>query len=262
MTEPPAAPRRRSALVAAVLSGLGLGAGHVYVEQSRRGALLVALCLAATFAWTTQVARSYSAARLWAFPWLILVLAIIVDSARLARRAPPPARRPRWWVIVVIVLVMQVAAPLATQAALEAQVGLVTPQDDAMEPALERDATYVHDRRAEPLEPGDVVVVEDARGRVVRRVVGLPGHRVAVRGGRVMIDGAPWLRDPARLTGGGSLHVEEALVGPDEVLVLPDRRDAPGAESWRVPRDTVRGRVTWLLRPPGLDLVRVGEPVR
>lgn len=73
-----------------------------------------------------------------------------------------------------------------------------------------------------PLARGDVVTyrVGDGRRTYVKRVVGLPGDRVAVRGGRVIVDGAAFEVDAADLGPGGTA-VERAKGGARYAIRLP-----------------------------------------
>jgi signal peptidase I len=259
--------RDRSVLLAVVLSGLGPGAGHLYVGKGRRGAFLVLLWIASTLAWTTRAAMSWSDARFWALPWLLLLIAILVDSGRQARRAPRPFRcgpLQRWWIYALVIVVIGNLVPLALTRVLARQAGIITMPfaDESMQPRILPFDRIVFARRFGDLAAGDVVVVAGSDGLILRRVVGLPGQRVEVRAGRVVLDGQRWIRDPARLSGGSRLRIEACVAEPGEVLVLSDGRDASEAASWRMPRAAIVGRATWLLIPGDLDPLRVGEPIR
>lgn len=259
--------RDRSILLAVVLSGLGPGAGHLYVGRARRGALLVLLWIGSTLAWTTQVAVSWSAARFWAFPWILALLALLVDSGSQARRAPRPFHPgplQRWWLYALVIVVIGHAVPAGIAAALGKQVGLVTVpfDDESMLPRILPLDRIVYERRISDLAAGDVVVVAGRDGEMLRRVVGLPGQRVETRLGRVVVDGQRWIHDPARLSGGSRLRIPEELVAPGDLLVLSDRRDPSEAASWRIARSAILGRARWLLLPGDLDPLRAGEPVR
>jgi signal peptidase I len=114
--------------------------------------------------------------------------------------------------------------------------------------------------------PGELVVVDlaldDSTFHVLRRAVGLPGDTLAMRGGRLLVNGAPagW---PARVVNpradrpldgpiAGSLYEwGPVTVGPDSVFVLSDTRDMFGWPDSRflgaVPARWVRERVIVVL---------------
>lgn len=80
-------------------------------------------------------------------------------------------------------------------------------------------------RRRAP-QRGDVVGIRFDESRLVllKRVVGLPGERLAVRQGRVIVDGEPLAEAYARgqdLSSGR----RETTLGPDEYFVIGDNRE-------------------------------------
>lgn len=102
---------------------------------------------------------------------------------------------------------------------------------------------------------GEVIILQfpkDERKDFIKRVIGLPGERVEVRGGAVYIDGRaldePYLSG-ANVTSGG----DPVKLGEDEFYVLGDNRNnSSDSRSWGVlPRRDVLGR-SWLrFWPPG-----------
>jgi signal peptidase I len=84
---------------------------------------------------------------------------------------------------------------------------------------------------------------------VVKRVVGLPGERVRLDGGRLEVDGRV-LHEPY-LDGGGGDRLDLRL-GPAEYLVLGDNRAASsdGRDFGPVPGDAFVGRVRFAYWPP------------
>jgi len=100
----------------------------------------------------------------------------------------------------------------------------------SMEPNLHTDERLVIEKvsyRFHGPRRGDVVVLHDPGGSpelLIKRVVGLPGERVTVAGGRVFIDGNP-LTEPyldQDTVGGG----RSWIVPPLAVFVMGDNRSA------------------------------------
>ncbi len=120
-----------------------------------------------------------------------------------------------------------------------------------MLPTLEPgDRIVVVPAATHPIRRGDVVVLRDPRDHersTVKRVVGLPGETVEVRGGRLMIDGV------AHLEGYATRRVGESIerLPASAYYVLGDNRS--GSTDSRafgpVDADLVRGVVVARIRP-------------
>jgi len=100
----------------------------------------------------------------------------------------------------------------------------------SMEPNLETNQRLVVEKVTyhfrEP-QRGDVVVLrlpDHSRELLIKRVIGLPGERVAIHDGKVFINGEPldepYLRQPTRG------RMDEVLVPDRHVFVLGDNRSA------------------------------------
>jgi signal peptidase I len=130
----------------------------------------------------------------------------------------------------------------------------------SMTPTL-RPGDYVLTYRSQrPPYRGDIAVFEHP-GRpsfyLVKRIVGLPGDRLAIESGRVLIDGTPldepWTTDETGPDG-------EWELGPDEAFVLGDARWMSSGDSREiglVPLDQLRMQIVFRYWPIG----RIG-PVR
>ena len=74
---------------------------------------------------------------------------------------------------------------------------------------------------------GDIVAISLAGRRVMllKRVLGLPGERLAFRDGTLIINGHP-LPEPC-LKSSGDWNMPEEKIGPDEFFVVGDNRQVP-----------------------------------
>lgn len=116
-----------------------------------------------------------------------------------------------------------------------------------------------------PPRRGDIMVVSlshpDAPDRLdLKRIVGLPGERIAIRGGRVLVNGVP-LPEPYVELPDESGEEQEWLAGPGQFFVLGDNR--PWSTDSRrygpVPRAALRA-VAWWRTGPGQQWGQIGRP--
>jgi signal peptidase I len=126
----------------------------------------------------------------------------------------------------------------------------------SIEPNLQSDERLVVEKlsyRFHGPRRGDIVVLRDPAGGpelLIKRVIGLPGERVAIADGRVYIDGValsePYLTQP---TVGSSRSV---LVPPLTVFVMGDNRSASRDSRvfGPVPLDQIVGRALFRYWPP------------
>ena len=91
---------------------------------------------------------------------------------------------------------------------------------------------------------GDVVAVRLDKSRLVllKRVVGLPGERIAVRAGRMVVNGRT-LDEPYANVSGSPPSQSEIVLGPDEYFVIGDNRDI--SDYGTVHRHEVIGKVVF-----------------
>ena len=106
----------------------------------------------------------------------------------------------------------------------------------SMEPSLHEGQFVVINRLAyrwNEADRGDIVVFRfplNPSRRFIKRVIGLPGNTVTIRGGNVYIDGQvieePYIAATPRYDG-------EWIIGPDEVFVLGDNRNnSSDSQNW------------------------------
>jgi signal peptidase I len=158
---------------------------------------------------------------------------------------------------------------LAALAALARRLARLEPvlvQGDSMRPTLRPGQRLAVGPLDRPPRRGDLVVVRRPAGapplEVVKRVVGLPGERLRLAGGRLEVDGVqvaePYLAG-SRLAGPGGGDLELRL-GDGQYLVLGDHRAAStdGRDFGPVPAEALAARVRFAYWPPR----RLSRPVR
>jgi signal peptidase I len=182
---------------------------------------------------------------------------------------------------------------LAALAALARRLARLEPvqvQGDSMRPTLRPGQRLAVGPLDRPPRRGDLVVVRRpawgegrpawGEGRpasggdrggleVVKRVVGLPGERLRLAGGRLLVDGVevaePYLAGPHPAGPAGDL---ELRLGDGQYLVLGDHRAAStdGRDFGPVPAEALAARVRFAYWPPrrlsGPARMRANVPVR
>lgn len=99
--------------------------------------------------------------------------------------------------------------------------------------------------RAARLRRGELVIVDSRElgEPLVKRIIGLPGEAVALKEGRVRIDGRALLEPYAS----PSVFTDSYRVPPGHYFLLGDNRDASSdSRTWRnpyVPRESIVGRI-------------------
>jgi signal peptidase I len=199
----------------------------------------------------------------------------IVDAALTTHRNAARPVRPydRWWVWAgVVLLFLFVVQPAVTAIFRRAGQGFVLTADSMAPTLLSHDYVMV-DKTSTTRRRGEVIAFERAvRGRpqvFVFRVIGLPGDRVAVRGGRAVIDDAELAEPYAAVHGPASADYGPGTVPAGHLFVLGDNRHhALDGRVWGwLPERDVIGRVNlvYFSQEPVTGAIRwerVGLPVR
>jgi len=164
---------------------------------------------------------------------------------------------------VILPLAVAVALAFVVQAALAKPYQIPT---GSMEPTIQPNDRVVANRviyRFREVARGDIIVFHPTASAVrecsaprgepfVKRVIGLPGDRVEVRGGVTYVNGAPYVVQNARTP-----EYEKAWppVPDGELLVLGDNRNnSCDAHLWApdpfLPKDAVIGQAEVVYWPP------------
>ena len=208
---------------------------------------------------------------------------------------PPPfgvrgdiaAPRSRRWSVGVAMAVVVLVATMATIKLSDRRPGVAAPRgarvvvtDDLMTPRfLAGDVVNVQAGSVSKLKLGDLVVIRTPAPERIRRVVGMPGDRVQLRGGVLVRNGHPV--PPTDGNGGGrGASSTEHLVDAMSYAVLPDDHSNVTGEAdwWMVSTEALKPMGSWTVstelatvidatRPPellaepsaGVDVQRVVE---
>ncbi|MHC5212794.1 MAG: signal peptidase I [Planctomycetota bacterium] len=289
---------RPSPLTAALLSCLCTGLGQMYCGRVARGlGFLVASLL---FAPVVLVAASNPPSTPWlvaqgigVLVFVVVALVSIVDAALLARGPRPPrSRRSIAPVVAAGLVALGMCYPVGATEYLRENVYemFLIPTRSMAPTLLPGDRVLVdrsHEARTAPRR-GDLVAFEppgQAEALYVKRLVALPGERVALRDGELLIDGVPVPRFPMPPVEGEAApdrtpalrYVEllderphdvfvcpgtpradfrETLVPPGSVFVLGDNRDGSldSRDFGPVPFEALHGVARYLI-----DLDRLFE---
>jgi signal peptidase I len=122
---------------------------------------------------------------------------------------------------------------------------MVVNEGHAMEPTLQDGERLIALKNINRLERGQVVIFrypQDVSKSFVKRIVGLPGEEVAIKDGRVFIDGQE-IDEPYVAAENRSADTREPRAIPDgEYFVLGDnRRNSSDSRHW----GTVRRELVW-----------------
>jgi signal peptidase I len=122
-------------------------------------------------------------------------------------------------------------------------------QGDSMRPTLRPGQRLAVGPLDRPPRRGDLVVVGREGFEVVKRVVGLPGERLRLAGGRLEVDGVEVAEPYLAGSAGSDL---ELRLGDGQYLVLGDHRAAStdGRDFGPVPAEALAGRVRFAYWPP------------
>jgi signal peptidase I len=269
-------PTLRKAWLAALLSLLLSGLGHLYAGRWRRAGVFVVGELVATL--TYLLLLTYWTSAPWNvaigfvvfFGWRVVAAA---DAYRVAARAAPCVGRPAWirWPVYAAAFLLGYFVPAL---ALRATVfeAFRVPLASMADTIMPGDRMLATKWNVGSPERGELVVFSTPAGvNFVKRVVGLPGDRIEVRDGVASVNGKPLAEPYVRRQG-----ADPGVYGPVEVpaacyFVLGDNRnrskDSRVDEIGFVPSDRIvaRPRAIFYSADPATGDIRwdrVGRPLR
>lgn len=233
-----------------------LGFGYVYVGRigvavSFVSASFALVALFSLMRWVLNPTAIY----VLASGLLILILVAIIHPVVIATKHRTVLRKPynRWWFYVGWVVVFGVLSNtlLKNRASLLGYETFQVPAS-SMAPTLEAGDFIIADTwlyRSEKPQAGDIVVYEpypNSEIKYVKRIVGVPGDEVELRGGRLFLNGRPAREkylDPALRVGGIDFGPE--LLEGGEYFVLGDNRGNSRDSRYHgaVPLSRISGRV-------------------
>lgn len=257
---------QRKSWLAALLTLIQPGLGHLYAG-SLRGAVRWWVAVFAGVMLTPVLAVRFpvgvvAAIASWTIP-TGLVTAAIFSAVQAGRRAPRPYPRTRfnhWYVYLAVWLSSLALHQFVFRPCLRRSYEAFRIPSASMEPTiLAGDFLYIRKPLSSPIHRGAVVVftsVEEDSLKVIKRVVGIPGDTLAMRDGRLLVNGAaasePYLPPPApthrsessdfrvkmrrwqlpHLVGAPDSYLPDLndwgplVLPPDSVFVLGDNRQA------------------------------------
>jgi len=258
--------RGPSPWVAALLTVLTPGLGHLYIGQARRGLVLFAMIMVAdtllVFALMGVLARFWMFAISLAL-LLGLWLYIIIDaSTRAYRMTEHPAKGYNRWQVyagafVLAWLITAVPFTYATNAKTSGQLGYFRATAASMAPTLQTGEYFLADAtfyRGRPPSRGDVAVYihpKQADIHYIKRIIAVEGDRVAMRAGRAIVNGMA-VEEPYVNAGAPDApfaNMPEVRVPAGHVYVLGDNRansvdSRDSVAHGPVPTSKLIGRVT------------------
>ena len=139
---------------------------------------------------------------------------------------------------------------------------------DSMEPVLSNGQEVLINKIAYQFtapKQGDVIVFRPNGNEnahlSVKRVVATPGDTVQIIQGKVVINGAVYVKDKAEDTRDAGVAASEIVLGPDEYFVLGDNRrsseDSRSANIGNISRSMIEGKAWYHLKGRNTESGRV-----
>ncbi|MCL2647378.1 MAG: signal peptidase I [Phycisphaerales bacterium] len=264
----PAANRPRSPNVAALLSFLTMGLGHIYCGRFGKGLVLLFLGMFSGAFAPLVILPVTSTLRIPVVILLhlhtILWIYAIIDARYVARAIGNTYTLRdynRWYIYLLLTLLI---LPISVASALEVRAHAVEAfyiTSTCMAPAIHQGDHVLVDKLAYqngPVLRGDVVVFHNPNNRSqanIKRVIALPGDTVEISSGRILVNNAP----PSSLasTTTRPADLPRLTVPPGHCFALGDNpnlsEDSHVSEDSRtygpIPLADLIGRVTYIYYP-------------
>ncbi len=151
------------------------------------------------------------------------------------------------------ILVIAIAIFFLIQAAVQSSVVVFSSMEPNLHPGQRLLISKVVYKFHEP-ERGDIIVFPNPNNPdedYIKRIIGLPGETVEIKGGAVYINGSkldePYIKDPP------SRSFKEQEIPENEYFVLGDNRNnsTDSRAGWTVPRESIVGKAWVSTWPPG-----------
>jgi signal peptidase I len=277
-TNHPRKARRRSSWLAALLSLLMPGLGHMYVGQARRGAVVFAFFVSLNG--LLILCRFGVLPRFWMAAGILAALAAlflfaVIDSALAAHGMRNYATKSynKWYLYAGAYLAGWIISTIpcfyVVQTQASGQMGYFKAPSASMEPLIRVGENFLADtayyRGHEPSR-GDVVVYmypRDPTAHYFKRIVAVGGDQISLSEGHVLINGMS-VTEPYANPGNPALPINNTpryTVPSGHVFVLGDNRgnstDSRSPAHGFIPVDKLLGRVTDIVYSP--DLSRIGR---
>jgi signal peptidase I len=263
--------KKRNPVLAAVLSFLAPGLGHVYAGDAKKAAVLIGIEFGAILllGLTGLLSTFYGLVGLIAFA-VVFYIYVIVSSIQLAHNRNEyqlkAYNRWYWYVGLIIVLSLLTNVIFGFRGTLLGYETYSIPAQ-SMDPALQVGDFITVDTRYKDIEVSDVIVFPYPENRnilFVKRVAALGNDTVSIVNGEVIRNGkpVPALSVPAdRRQFEYSISMQEIRIPENEIFVLGDWRDnSRDSRTWgTVPARDIIGKVTYIWYSK--DLNRIGKKV-
>ena len=275
---------RRSPWLAALLSLLLPGLGHIYVGRTRRGVAVLGLLVAWPWLFFFLI-REGLLPRFWLFAGLLalllaLVLFALIDPALKARLRRTHGLMPlnRWYTCAGALIAGWGIAAIPCIAAYNIPAsGYFQIPSPSMEPTLHPGEVFLADPtyyRHHAPSRGEVIIYFNPKHPTehnIKRIVALGGDRIAVRAGAAIVNGTP-ADEPYIKVGDPEFslnNVTEETVAPGHVYVLGDNRanstdSRDRAQHGSVPLGNLVARATDIVFSPEVSRMGgwIGTPAK
>jgi signal peptidase I len=221
----------RRVLVAAVLSAILPGTGHLLLNRRRAGiAMLILFCALLSICWPLRLPIHFAAVGGLIFGMLALCITAVVDSAY--GRGHGQARPSQWWLVLLLPLAFGTTVVQFNWAMRSAGFQVFQVPSRSMENTVHMDNRIMVDRwyyRSNGPARGDIVIYLNKEGiYFIKRVIARGGETIRSSNGIIFIDDAP-ISEPY-VVHNGSAPFELNNFGPFKIpagkmFVMGDNRD-------------------------------------